>query len=359
LRETPENPLPQAGQVPSREQAMIDRLFCDTTAMLFDGRFAEPVRRATVQAGAFVLEFVFASDALAENYPQSLLHIEPRTPDLRIAVLGKSDVDLSELVPSPREQSRTYVTDASFVHWRVDRLPLLYVVDRRRRRGFIWLAADAAPEWELSRPACPVVHLLTTETSHVIAHGGAVSLHGHCLLLAGRGGAGKTTAALACARAGWQYAGDDFFFADTSSGEVLPLYSSARLRIDMEAAFADALSASRGRSQDDGDDRHELRLGRWLPPSQIAGGLITAILLPRRSGELRPRLTPATRTEAFNALFPTTRLLLPGPIGWVAEKLTRLVALSPAYHVDTGSTPELIPDAFAEFIARRQALDAV
>ena len=342
----------QAKHIPDREQA-IDRLYCDAVAMLFDRRLAEPARRATVQAGAFVLEFVFASEALAEIYLQSFLRIEPAEPDLRIAVLRKSDIDLSELVPSPRNQFRTHVSDASLVHWNPDRLPLLYVIDRRQRRGFIWLAEDAAPEWELSRPACPLIHALTAETSHIIAHGGAVSLHGRCLLLAGKGRAGKTTAALACARAGWHYAGDDYFFADTASGQVLPLYSSARLRVDMEAVFADALTASRGRSRDDGDDRHELRLGRWLPSAQISGGVIAAILLPRRNGELRPCFMPATPTEAFNALFLTTKLGLPGPIGWVAEKLTRLVALAPAYHVDTGSTPRDIPDAFAEFLAKR------
>jgi hypothetical protein len=353
LTDSPKSLRPMRGATLNRDEA-IDRQFCETVATIFERGLGSPARSATVRAGAFALEFVFASKTLAETYLQSLLPAQPTVPDIRIAVLRKSDIDLSHLIPLPADQIRTRVTDASLVNWNPDRLPLLYVMDRRRRRGLVWLAQDAAPAWELSRPACALLHALTAETSHIVAHGAAVSLGGRCLLLAGKGRAGKTTAALACARAGWQFAADDYFFADTATGEVLPLYSSARLRADMTEAFADVLAVSNGRSVDDGEDRHELRLGHLLPPTQFGGGGIAAILLPRRQGEVRPRFTSATRAEAFNALFVTSKLGLPGPLDWIAAKLARLVALAPAYHVDTGNDPGAIPDAFADFLSKHR-----
>ena len=54
------------------------------------------------------------------------------------------------------------------------------------------------------------------------------------LLLAGKSRAGKTTASLACARAGWTFAGDDFVFANSLDGRIAPLNCTARLRTDVE-----------------------------------------------------------------------------------------------------------------------------
>ncbi len=331
-----------------------DLLFRRSVVELFDGVLARPARRSPVRAGVFVLDLVFASETLADAYTASLLPELDVPFDVEIGVLGGSDVDLSSLIPAPASQSRTHMTESCFVVWHPNKLPSLYVLDRHARRGFIWFPHDAVPEWELSRPACLLIHALTTGTPYVIAHGGAVSRNGHCLLLAGKGRAGKTTAALACARAGWDYAGDDYFFADTRTGQVEPLYVSARLRVDMGGTFKEILGSSY-LSNDDGESRHEIRVSRWLARERIAGGKIAAILLPRRRGASRPEFASATRIDAFNALFAITKLGLPGPIAWTFEKITRLVESAPAFFVDTGSAPEAIPDAFADFLDARLA----
>ncbi|MGC4005481.1 MAG: hypothetical protein QM811_21135 [Pirellulales bacterium] len=45
----------------------------------------------------------------------------------------------------------------------------------------------------------------------------SATAHGFTLL-AGEGHSGKTTAALACAKAGWRYAGDDFVAVNSETG---------------------------------------------------------------------------------------------------------------------------------------------
>ena len=54
--------------------------------------------------------------------------------------------------------------------------------------------------------------------------------------------------------------------------------------------------------------------------------------------------------DAFQALFTTTSQGAPGPMRDYARKLTSLVALAPAWHVDTGPDPAAIPGAFARFM---------
>jgi hypothetical protein len=328
-----------------------DDLFAKAVAKVFDQTLGQTAVEHMTCAGSLRLRMMFASESLAQAYLPSFLQDGSGPVDLTIGVVG-AQVDLSELIASPADESRTYVSAAYFSVWYADRLPMLYVLERKTRRGFVWLSTGTAPKWELSRPVCPLIHAVSVETPWVAIHGGAVGRDGRSLMLAGKGHSGKTTAALACARAGWDYAGDDYVFAHTRTGQIEPLYASARLRIDMAEPFADMLSASTGISEDDGEMRHELRLSRYLKPERIKGGRVRAILLPRRRGARHPEFSPARRADAFSALFVTTTLGMPGPLHWVADKVKVLVGCAPAFFVDTGQTPEAIPDAFARFLSR-------
>ena len=60
----------------------------------------------------------------------------------------------------------------------------------------------------------------------------------------------------------------------------------------------------------------------------------------------------SSRGDAFHALLLSTSLGAPAPLKLTAERLSALVALAPAYFVDTGNDPSAIPDAIEEFAAR-------
>jgi hypothetical protein len=330
----------------------VSRVFDRALSEVFDLVLHPPAATGSAIAGPVRLHLAFASSVLADSYLSSFRRNldGPGGADLLLGVVTVSDIDLVYAIPQPLDQGRTYIDSRHFVVWHTDRHPVLYVLDRTRRRGLVWLASGTAPEWELSRPACPLIHAMTMDTSWAAVHGGAVGRGGRVLMLAGKGRAGKSTAALACVRAGWSYAGDDYVIADTATGQIEPLYVSARLRSDMGAAFADMLHMRHGVSDDGGDIRHELRLLPHASQGAIRGGSLAAILLPRRLGSPVPNFTPARRADAFNALFMQTRLGMPGPLKGIAEKLTTLVGLAPAFFVDTGTAPDAIPGAFDAFL---------
>src|SRR5260370_14529430 len=323
----------------ARFHRAVSTAFCDTQV--------RPIESAEVKAGPFGLRIGFASKALAKSYLRSFVSGQPAHVSLSIMVLTADEIDLSDLIPVPAEQGRTFVDDAYVAVWYADRLPVLYVLDRRARQGIVWLPKHVSTEWDLSGPACPLIQASLLEGPWTAAHGGAVGRDGRMLLFAGKGRSGKSTAALACAEAGWDYAGDDYILANTQTGQVEPLYTSARLRIDMASAFAHILpTVSVSVSHDDGDSRHELALGEMLGPTRSRGGQLAAILLPRRQRAVLPEFTPARGADAFHALFMTTMLGVPSPLKLTSEKLSALVALAPAFFVDTGQKPAAIPDAF-------------
>lgn len=162
------------------------------------------------RCGTLTLRLRFTSRKLANIFLPSFLPARERNFDLTIAFAGADDIDLSQIIPTPRDLPRIYSNDSEYAVWQPGIRDVLSVLNFESRHAFVWLPHNAPPAWYASRPALPFVHAMTTETPWSAVHGGCVGLAGRCLLLAGKGKSGKTTASLSCARASWDYAGDDF-----------------------------------------------------------------------------------------------------------------------------------------------------
>jgi hypothetical protein len=319
---------------------------------VFEKRLANPAVESFARSGSYRLRLCFTDKQLGDEFLPSFLREEAGPPDLEIAFLTGVEPDLSSLVPYPRTEYRVIALNDCFALWFPGDLPILYLLNRKSRRALIWLAAGGAPDWIASRPALPIMYAFSVGSPWVVLHSAAIGLNDRILLLAGDGRVGKTTAALACARAGWTYAGDDYVYANTSNGKVEPLYCSARLRADMARAFPDLAGAAASVSSSDGEPRYELRLADQLAPRQFRGGSLAAILLPRRRGSALPQFSPARRIDALSAL--NTSMML-AQLGWqdvMINKATKTVGLAPVFFVDTGQEPHAIPGAFAEFLDR-------
>ncbi|MCW5773651.1 MAG: hypothetical protein KIT16_18560 [Rhodospirillaceae bacterium] len=322
-------------------------------ATVFETRRAELVFRADVRFGPVSAQFRFRTAGLAETYPSAFLPATSRSPALAIAVLTGADIDLAHVVPIPATQPRALIDHAYLASWSGGADPVLHLFQRASGRGLVWLPEGRVPAWEASRPACPLIQGALLDSPWFVLHAAAVARDRRVLLLAGKGGAGKTTAALACLERGWAYAGDDYVLANAATGEIAPLYTSARLRPDMAGEFERLVEATCvAVSGEGGSRRHELALGRVLACGKAEGGMLAAILLPQRKGAPHPRFTAAGPVDAFRAMPVTTSLGTPSELRRLGEKLGSLVARAPVHAVDTGESVAEIPDAFAEFLSR-------
>jgi hypothetical protein len=271
--------------------------------------------------------------------------------DLSVAILAALDPELSGTIPSDREQSHTSIADGIYAHWSAYPGESLQVYDSRTRCGLLWLPSGQALETVRSRPALPIFHAHADLTGWVPAHGAAVGREGQFVLLAGPSQSGKSTAAIACAAAGWDYAGDDFVMVEPESKRVEPIYASGRLRPGAVGLLADFVQRTQiAVTRDFGEPRHEIRLGGNYTSNIIAGGRIAAILLPRRSGANELSIRPARPHEVFRALIGVTMLQLPGLHNRVTPKLLKLTQGLPAFVVETGDRPSRIPAAFERFV---------
>lgn len=330
----------------------IDTLLFETVDRIFEQVLARPAVESFARSGSYRLQLSFSQKSLADEFLPSFLRDEPGVPDLQIGFLTSAEADLSHLIPQPTSEYRAVARDDSFAVWQPGELPMLYLLDRKSNRSLIWLAANAAPDWIASRPALPIMYAFSVATPWIPLHAAAVGKNGRTFVLVGEGRVGKTTAALACARAGWAYAGDDYVYTNTLNAKVEPLYCSARLRADMGPAFADLITAPAQISSSDGEPRYELRLAEDFGPTRIKGGSMAAILIPRRRGAILPEFCPARRLDGISALY-TSMILM--QLGWqeaMIRKVAATVGLAPVFFVDTGQQPAAIPGAFAELLDR-------
>ena len=315
---------------------------------IFERLLSEPPIEFFAQSGSFLVRSVFASDELADRFRPSFIPALPATPDLTLAVLTGGQANLSDLVPRPRDAYRFFAGERGYVIWQPGPPPpaVLSLFDRDSNRAVIWLPEGHAPVWVYSRPAIGIMHARSLHTPWVGLHAGAIGRNGEVLLIAGKGRAGKTTTTLACAQAGWDYAGDDFVATSSSDGRVEPLYSSARLRLDMAGHFPEYVKRSRATSEIFGDVRYEVPLSEALPPQQFKGGKLKAILLPRRRGAMKIEFEPARRFDAMSALFSVSADQQPGWPNEVASKDRRdnraCADILRRYRSDTAPNPSRV-----------------
>jgi hypothetical protein len=235
----------------------------------------------------------------------------------------------------------------------------LSLFDEARSRAVYRIASHRnVPDHELGAPLRSILHWWTAARGLQMVHAAAVGEGDDGVLLAGRGGSGKSTTALACLGAGLRYAGDDYgLLAEGAGGEVMvhSLYSTGKLQADSIAR----LSFLRERGDWIGNpDRlpAEKAVFFWAErfPQRIARQLtVRALVLPQVVGAGAPRLVPISGAAGLAALAPSTLLQLPHAAGVALAMLGRVCRRLPCYRLELGADVERAPEVLAGLVRRR------
>ncbi len=177
------------------------------------------------------------------------------------------------------------------------------------------------------------------------------------LLLAGRGGSGKSTTALTCLLDGnWLYLADDYCVVRTGAEgpTVHSLYCSAK--IDGETLTALRATNRGGPLLEvgrDPDGKIGFDLYQCFPKSFRQELPLRAILLPyvsRQNGQRANQFVRVGSGAAVRALAPSTLFQLPG-VG--ANNFRAIVALTnrlPCFQLELGSEPTVVPESLRHFM---------
>lgn len=225
------------------------------------------------------------------------------------------------------------------------------MLDETENLGVFWIRdACHVPTYERGAPLRTIIHWWMRQHGRLLVHAGAVGPHEGGVLLAGKGGSGKSTAALASLVYGWRYAGDDYcLLASNGVPYVYSLYNSAKLNVTHLKNFPIMLPAI-SNPEELASEKALLYLYQHQPISLISGLPVRVILLPRVTGRPETVVTPAAPTAALQALGPSSLFQLPGTGQSEFRALADLVRKVPCYHLELGTELERIPETIMKVL---------
>jgi hypothetical protein len=301
----------------------------------------------------------FAGEEMLARLSASFSHLESGasgTPSLTVHVWESASSGV-EAPPMPGERIEAD-EDGPFYYYERDgvqamsRWGTLSVLNADSAEAWFWAPAAAEiVSWDWAVPFRAILHWWLGRRGVLQVHGGAVGIPDGGALLVGRGGSGKSTAALACLTAGLRYAGDDFVAISTRPDpQVHSLYGSGKVEPGHLMRFRDLVKAV---SNPDPGPREKsiVFVEHAHPGAAIHGFPLRAVVVPRvvaRSPETRLLPTPAP--AALAALAPSTLFLLHPSTPEVLAEMAALVRSVPCFSLELGSDIDRIPDAIVELL---------
>jgi hypothetical protein len=222
------------------------------------------------------------------------------------------------------------------------------LVDTANGKAF-FLKRDSTPlpYWEAGSPFRAILHCWLSTFGLQFVHGGAVGENGNGVLLAARGGSGKSTTTLLCLNAGMDYAGDDYCAVDPHAPIHLhSLYNTAKLLPGDLDRFPQ-LRARIFNPQalvENSPDKATFFLTDLAPERMSAGFALKALLIPQVSGQTDTHLAPCGTAAALAAMAPSTVAQLPNAVQADMDRMLSIASNLPAYVLHLGSDLAQIPD---------------
>ena len=351
---------PAALRSPATEaaEAATGAYFAAVHSAFADARARSTAADYTLAVGPWSVRLSFAGAALPPVVTAPLANVAPATPvepDATICIFDSASTG-AEPPPFPwrpsdvRERGEvqghngdrfrtTYVGDA------------LSMFDLRRRVGIFWTrSAELLSWWERSEPLRSPLHWALNGDDRCLIHAAGVADDDGVVLLAGSGGAGKTTTTLACVRDGLRFVGDNYVLASLGREPIAhALYSNAKLRPPTLELLPDLAEAVNSLDVDP-DEKFVIDVNRWRP-RQLATGLpVKAVVVTTVRGHGDTRLVPASPVRALLALAPTTVYQLPGN-GGALGAMAEIVRRVPSYTLELGAGVAAGPRAIRDLLA--------
>jgi hypothetical protein len=232
----------------------------------------------------------------------------------------------------------------------------LTILDLERGRCLHWVyEVSKVPGWAAASPLRTPLGLLLARRGRYLLHGAAIGQSSGAVLLAAKGGSGKSTSALAClaaaARPGASrllMAGDDFVLLEPNprAPRVHAFFGTAKIDRTHAALFPslDPLVVRDGGPLDLPGEKAVLRLhpdaaDRLAPVLPLRAIAVPALGLGRPESSIEP----LTRSGAMLALAPSSIGLVQGAGAETLDAMTRLVAGLPCYRLRIGRDVGGIP----------------
>lgn len=189
--------------------------------------------------------------------------------------------------------------------------------------------------YERAKPFLYPLILWHGDRNAQVIHAALVEKAGRGVLIVGREGSGKTTVALACVEAGFNYLGDDYVALAEEDGVFRghSIYNSAWI----DEAHAEQFPALRAHMIPGREPKRPVLLTGVWPDRLGRDATIEVVLIPTISEGAESFARPASGREALFAVAPTSMTKRPGTSQADLNRLGRLVESARLHVLELGA----------------------
>lgn len=301
----------------------------------------------TIDVAGSIIRLEFAGPCLADLLMPALAHllVEDGTEAEFTFHLWESETTKIGMLPPPCD--RAHLTDRGDIwgfasdrfrtafHWIECSVNLF---DSKTKTGVWWVdSADTLPYWTKASPLRTLIHWCMEMSDKQLLHAAAVGTKDGAVLIAGKGGVGKSTTALSSLRAGLDYAGDDYVIVGLDpEPTVYCLYSTAKLNPDQAEKFPE-LRAHVTNQDFLGEEKAAMRLYPAFSPQIKRRMKLRALLTPRFAGVPETSFTPAETLLLTRATSFTTMSQLPYAGARTNDFIQRFIKSVPGLEIGLGT----------------------
>lgn len=227
---------------------------------------------------------------------------------------------------------------------------LLSILDTQENLALYWTEdASQLPYWDRGSPLRGILNWWTSQKNLQFVHAGAVGNNNGGVLLAGKGGSGKSSTALACLNSELVYASDDYCLVQTNPEPyVYSLYNTAKLKGRKDLARFPHLAMMIDNLDRLDEEKAMIFLQEHFPEKITNKLPIKAILVPQVTGELDTRVKQTSSMVALKALAPSTIFQLPKTGKSAFTRMSELVRQVPCYVLELGTDIPQIPQTISQ-----------
>lgn len=319
--------------------------------------------------GGYPVRVQFADLALLPYFSRSIRHLQTNSiepPRLTIYVWDNActQSELPLLLSSYISLLSSHYLQYSdsrgeLIHASRDRLHIAFypypnrlsVLDRQTNTAYYWIEdASQLPYHEVGASFRVILHWWMSQQQAQFVHAGAVGTGDGGVLIAGKGGSGKSTTTLACLDSELCYASDDYSLVSlTPEPTVYSLYNTAKLTEHAIQAFPQ-LARSCFNLERLATEKATLFVQESYPDKVISQFPLRAILIPQVTGRTETTYHPITPGKALLSLSISTLFQLPGANQAALELMSTLVRQTPCYSLNLGTQLNKIPGVISKIL---------
>lgn len=325
--------------------------------------------------GGYTVCLKFAGSGLIPHVTPALSHLvalPTATPDLTVCLFDSVSTDQKLPLPiailthllrtswfdflDPRREVKGFNSDRFRMSFHVGP-NILSGLDTQRNLAVYWLEdAEKVPYWERGSPLQTILNWWMGRHQRQYIHAGAVGNASGGVLLAGKGGSGKSSTALACLQSDLTYASDDYcLIATDPEPYVYSLYNTAKLKgaVDLAERFPH-LTPLLSNGDRLNEEKAMVFLQKHYPEKLSLGFPIRAILLPCVTGKPETAVRSINAIQALKALAPSTLFQTTGTGQEAFQMMSTLVRKIPCYQLELGTNIAQIPEVISSLLTSSQ-----